>query len=296
MQIGFIGQGFIGKNYADDFEHRGYSVVRYSLEEEYKGNREKLQECDIVFIAVPTPTTPDGFDDSAVRDVLRNIGEGKTAVVKSTLKPGTTQALQDAFPHIYVLHSPEFLRESTAAYDAAHPERNIIGIPVEDDAYRAIAQQLLSVLPNAPFSLVCKAAEAELIKYAGNAFLYTKVVFMNAVYEYAQAQGLAYDTIAQALSADNRIGDSHMQVVHKSGPHARTEGRGAGGHCLIKDFASFVRMYSNEADDPGGAAALRALEQKNIDLLCKSEKDLDLLEGVYGSAVCEHDPRDPASN
>ena len=76
-QIGFIGQGWIGKNYADDFEARGYMVVRYGQEPEYAGNKEKIAECDIVFIAVPTPTTPHGFDDSILREVLVLIGKGK---------------------------------------------------------------------------------------------------------------------------------------------------------------------------------------------------------------------------
>ena len=64
--IGFIGQGFIGKNYADDFEQRNYKVVRYALEGTYAGNKDRIKECDIVFIAVPTPTTPEGFDLSIV--------------------------------------------------------------------------------------------------------------------------------------------------------------------------------------------------------------------------------------
>ena len=58
--IGFIGQGWIGKNYANDFEARGYATVRYALEEPYKANEDKIKDCDIVFIAVPTPSTPTG--------------------------------------------------------------------------------------------------------------------------------------------------------------------------------------------------------------------------------------------
>lgn len=53
--IGFVGQGWIGKNYADDFEERGFSVIRYSLEEPYVANKERIKDCDMVFIAVPTP-------------------------------------------------------------------------------------------------------------------------------------------------------------------------------------------------------------------------------------------------
>jgi predicted dinucleotide-binding enzyme len=59
-QIGFIGQGWIGRHYADEFESRMYDVVRYSLEEQYIGNKDRISTCTVVFIAVPTPTTLDG--------------------------------------------------------------------------------------------------------------------------------------------------------------------------------------------------------------------------------------------
>ncbi len=87
LKIGFIGQGWLGKNYADDFERRGFAVVRYARDPEYASNKEKIQECDIVFIAVPTPTTPQGFDGSIVPAVLPLVGAGKIAVVRSTLRP-----------------------------------------------------------------------------------------------------------------------------------------------------------------------------------------------------------------
>ncbi|TSD00351.1 MAG: UDP-glucose/GDP-mannose dehydrogenase dimerization [Parcubacteria group bacterium Greene1014_15] len=113
-KIGFIGQGWIGKNYANDFEQRGFSVVRYAKEPEYAGTRKDIATCDIVFIAVPTPTTEAGFDDSIVRAVLPLIGKGKTAVIKSTILPGTTESIQKQFPDVFVFHSPEFLTEATA--------------------------------------------------------------------------------------------------------------------------------------------------------------------------------------
>ena len=66
--VGFIGQGFIGKSMADDFEDRGYKIVRYS-KNGFSANKEKIAECDFVFIAVPTPSTPKGFDDSILLEV-----------------------------------------------------------------------------------------------------------------------------------------------------------------------------------------------------------------------------------
>ena len=84
----FYRPGLIGKNYADNFEQRGFNIVRYSMEPEYVGNKEKTKDRDIVFIAVPTPTTPAGFDDSILKQVIRISGREKVALIKSTVLPG----------------------------------------------------------------------------------------------------------------------------------------------------------------------------------------------------------------
>lgn len=275
MKIGFIGQGWIGKNYADDFEARGYTVVRYALEEPHIKNKDAIATCDIVFIAVPTPTTPDGFDDSLIRKVLSLVGKGKIAVIKSTILPGTTEKLQKLFPEIFVMHSPEFLVESSAAHDAAHPNRNIIGIPVTDATYREKAEHVLHVLPDAPYAKVMAARDAEFVKYAGNCYLFTKVMFMNLLHDVVVASDSDWANVREAFIHDPRIGTSHTEPVHKSG-------RGAGGHCFIKDFEAFREMYRTRVDDEYGSALLTALKNKNIELLANSGKDIELLEGVYG--------------
>lgn len=294
--IGFIGQGWIGKNYADDFERRGYNTVRYALEPEYVSNKDAIKDCDIVFIAVPTPTTPKGFDASIVEEALMLVGKGKIAVIKSTMLPGTTARLAQTHSNIFVLSSPEFLTEATAAHDAANPKRNIVGLGVDNDEYRVAAQRILAILPKAPFELVCNATEAELIKYGGNNWFYFKVIFINLLYDMAQELGADYDTIREGMAADPRIGKSHLIPVHKSGTLGSDnfalfekkdqEGkRGAGGHCFIKDFAAFRELYTKlMPSDARGKEVLAALEQKNIELLKQSGKDLDLLRDVYGEA------------
>jgi UDPglucose 6-dehydrogenase len=248
------------------------------MEEPYVGNKDKITECDIVFIAVPTPTTPEGFDDTIVRKVIKLIGKGKTAVVKSTVLPGSMEDIERDNPEIFVLNSPEFLREATAAYDAAHPERNVIGIPKDTEEYRAKAGEVMKVLAKAPYELICTSKEAEIIKYAGNCFLFTKVIFMNILHDLTTKVGGKWDVIADALVHDSRIGDSHMQPVHDSG-------RGAGGHCFIKDFAAFANLYESVVGDKEGKDVLRAMESKNIELLVESGKNLDLLKGVYGERI-----------
>jgi nucleotide sugar dehydrogenase len=283
--IGFIGQGYIGKNYADDFERRGYSVVRYSLEKSHNGNKENIKDCDIVFIAVPTPTTPKGFDHSMVSEVLSLVGNGKTVVIKSTIVPGTTRKLQEHFPKIYVMHSPEFLVLKQATEDAARPLRNIIGIPKNTKVFRTRAKIVLNTLPKAQYESICSSEEAELIKYAGNFFLYLRVLFCNIIYEIAQSVGADYGRVRTSLGADPRIGTSHLQVVHDSGHNGARRGRGAGGVCFIKDIAALAKLYDQLVKERHGSRFLRSAIEKNINLLVTSGKDIDLLDGVYGKAI-----------
>ena len=283
--IGFIGQGYIGKNYADDFERRGYKVVRYSLEEPYKHNGYKIQKCDIVFIAVPTPTTPKGFNDSIVREAINLVGIRKIAVIKSTVLPGSTKKFQKAFPNRFILHSPEFLAEKTAAYDAAHPNRNIIGIPEKTSAIKNRASIVLSILPKAPYKLVADSNETELIKYAGNVFLFFKILYANLFHDLAEKVGVNYDVIRNAVAADPRIGSSHLSAVNTSGHNGAIPGRGAGGHCFIKDFVALRNLYENQVGDTLGIEVFRTIEKKNIALLKESGKDIDLLKGVYGPHI-----------
>ncbi len=282
MKIGFIGQGFIGKHMADDFAERGYSIVRYALEPLYVQNKGEIATCDIVFIAVPTPTTPDGFDDSALRAVLPLVGVGKIAVVKSTVLPGRTRALQAAFPDRIILHSPEFLREKSAKEDTKSPARTIVGIPEESDVYRNAAAMVVSVLPESPYTTIVTSDEAELIKYAGNCFLAMKVIFMNVIYDAAAAVGADYQAIIEAMQADPRIGSSHMQVIDTSGHPGSVPGRGAGGHCFPKDLEAFKSWYDATSNDAVGTTLLAALLDKNNSLLRMSGKDLELLRGIYG--------------
>jgi len=284
-KIGFIGQGWIGKHYADDFEARLYEVVRYSLEEPYVQNKELIRECEIVFIAVPTPTTPEGFSYEPVVDALKNLKEGATAVIKSTLAPGTTEQLQEQFPNLFVVHSPEFLREKMAAYDASHPDRNLIGIPKDTPEYQQKAAQVLRILPDAPYNQVMTAGEAEVVKYAGNCFLMTKVLFMNMLYDLVEAKGDSWKTVRDAMVNDPRIGESHTEPVHASGHHESGETktlRGAGGHCFIKDFEAFRMLHHNLVGDTQADAVMKTLVEFNIKLLKESAKDVDLLQGVYG--------------
>jgi len=283
MKIGFVGQGWIGKNYANDFEERGYDVVRFALEEPYVKNKKAIKTCDITFVAVPTPTTKDGFNYDILRNVLKLIGNGKVAVIKSTVLPEVTDMLQEEYPLIYLLHSPEFLTEATASFDSKNPDRNIVGIPdkfKDDEKHRERAQAVMKVLPYAPYSLICSAKEAAFIKYGGNNWFYFKVLFINMLYDLVKASGedISWETIRDGMAADHRIGRTHLDPIHKSG-------RGAGGHCFIKDFEAFRNLYDDIVGEPMGEQILAMLANKNMKYLKDSNKDIDLLEGVYGKDI-----------
>ncbi len=292
--VGFIGQGFIGKNYADDLETRGYEVIRYALEEPYMANKNRIKECDIVFIAVPTPTIPMGtlrddghpnvrFDDHIVREAVLLPRDGAIVVIKSTLLPGTTASIQAEHPKKIVLHSPEFLTEKNAAHDAAHPTRNIIGIPVESKEYRDAAERVLALLPVAPYSLICSVATAEHIKYFGNSLLFLKIVFANMFYEVAAKNGADWEDIRTAVGMDPRIGPSHLDLHLEGDAPDVMRRRGAGRSCFIKDFGALSELYEkNFPDDKDAIMAFRGFEYKNNEFLREYDRYINLLEGVYG--------------
>jgi UDPglucose 6-dehydrogenase len=276
MKIGCIGQGFVGKNTADNFESRNFEVVRYALESEYKDNASKIKECDIVFVAVPTPTTPAGFDYSIIEDVLQLVGDGSTAVIKSTVLPGTTAKLQKKYPKKNILFSPEFLCEKTAAHDVANPILNVIGISIENEVQRQLAETITEILPKSEHNFIVGAESAELFKYAHNLNGYFRVILSNLLFETGEKAGANWSEVKSMMDKDIMMSPYYNEPVHKGG-------RGAGGHCFIKDMAAFRYNYGEGVpEDTLGLEVLKALEKKNLELLGKTGKDETLVDGVYG--------------
>ncbi|PIR06548.1 MAG: hypothetical protein COV55_03410 [Candidatus Komeilibacteria bacterium CG11_big_fil_rev_8_21_14_0_20_36_20] len=276
LTIGFIGQGYVGKNYADVIEERGYDIIRYDDTDKFIQNKDKLKDCDIVVVAVPTPTTPQGFDSSIVEKVLNLVGKNKIAVVKSTIKLGTTARLNEMYPDIDIMHSPEFLTAFTAANDVRTPSRNILGIEdINNPELVEKAKTVMKVFPKAPYELITQAENAELIKYGGNCWFYFKVVFMNILYDLIeQHEKIDYATIREALAKDPRIGYSHLDVLHQGG-------RGAGGACFIKDFEAFIEMLKETGLDKQRDTC-ENVRNINLHYMRSTGKDPDLLKGVYG--------------
>lgn len=281
--IGFIGQWYIGKNYADNFEERGYKIVRYSLEEQYRGNKEQLKDCAVIFIAVPTPTTPSGADTSIIQEAITLVPKGAIAVIKSTVLPGTTESIQQANSEIFVLHSPEFLSEKTAREDVDSTDCTVIGIPLDTPEFREKANLVASILPPSPL-LLCTSSESEFVKYAHNIHGVVQILYANLLYDLAEKIGVRWEVVKEYMSHDRYMVDRYATPVHASGV-TEQRGRGAGGRCFIKDFAAFKNFHKANVNNEKSNAILQALEDKNIELLVSTNKDINLLKEVYGQQI-----------
>lgn len=236
MKVGIIGLGWVGGTVRYWFESEAqHELFLYDL---YKkiGSVEEVNKADIIFVAVPTPfIVGQGYDDSAVRDALAHIDDGKIVVIKSTVMPGSTERFQKENPRKTILFNPEFLRERTAKQDFCEPDRQIIGVTADNHRYDAGI--VLSILPDAQYVRIIKAKEAELVKYFGNVFLASKVIFANQLFDICAGAGANYDIVKEAAAKDTRIGSSHMDVNDLGY-------RGYGGHCFPKDVRALLE-YAN---------------------------------------------------
>lgn len=202
---------------------------------------------DVHFICVGTPESESGAADLsqlwAVRDRLAPQLTKPTLIVgKSTSPVGTAAQLRDDFRdrspaagQIDLIWNPEFLRESFAVEDTLRPDRIVLGI--EDERSLSVMQQVyaIPITEDTPV-MVCNFATAELIKSAANAFLATKISFINAMARMCQAAGGDVTQLADALGHDSRIGREFLNA-----------GLGFGGGCIPKD----IRALACRSDELG---------------------------------------------
>ncbi|TSC70609.1 MAG: UDPglucose 6-dehydrogenase [Parcubacteria group bacterium Gr01-1014_70] len=271
FNIGIIGVGMVGaplKRYFE--ERRGYTrgagLFVYDIDSR-KGYGDDINRADVIFICVPTPRDENGSAKiNAVADALTTISGEKIVIIKSTVPPGTTEYFQKKYSQHKILFNPEFLTERQAWEDFIKPDRQIVGFTEHSiDA----AHHVLSLLPKAPFMspwgvntyrpVKITATEAEIIKYGGNVYFSRKVTFANALAALAEHHGVNYDNIRIGMSADYRIGDSHLDVTH--GGY-----RGFGGYCFPKDLNALM-VHMEQRGMHEGAELLRSDWEFNKKLL-----------------------------
>lgn len=226
---------------------------------------------DFLFLAVGTPSKEDGSCDLTFVDAaLSEINTKQKIVIRSTVPPGTTDLLSIMYPaHTFAI-VPEFLQEGRALADVLKPHRVVIG-----SANLEMCEELAGIYGRLGVPIVCTSPiDAELIKYASNAFLATKISFMNDLSRLADKAGADIATIADGMGLDPRIGRSYLNA-----------GLGYGGSCFPKDMNALLNVASeNELDLPVIRAAIHANDEQIAYVASKIEHRPNLRVAFLGLA------------
>lgn len=270
-KIAIIGTGYVGLTTGACFAHIGHDVVCADIDPDkverlsrgelpiYEpglqqvvddamragrlrfvvGAAEAAKDCEFAYLCVPTPQGDDGSADlsyiqQAAAQIAPVLPSDAVVINKSTVPVGSTKVVDKvlARPDVKVVSNPEFLREGSAVNDFLKPDRIVIG---SDDQSAAIRVAALYIGISAPL-IVTDPASAETIKYAANAFLATKISFINAVAAVCENVGADVNDVVLGIGYDKRIGHDFLRP-----------GPGWGGSCFPKDTRAMVKI----AEDAG---------------------------------------------
>ena len=244
MNIGIIGQGFVGNAVYQKFKNF-YEVLTYDLQRKLCNSSlvEVHMNCDYIFVCLPTPMSKDGSCHiGIVEETLEELnnycklsGKGitKTAIIKSTIPPGTTEKWNNKFSNLTIVFNPEFLTEVNAVQDYENQNRIILGGPRKGTT--PLKPIFSKVFPKAKI-IKTNSTYAEMVKYTTNCFLAMKVSFANEMYELCSKLNLDFDKVIEYTLFDPRIGNSHLNVPGPDGDF------GFGGHCFPKDLSAIIKL------------------------------------------------------
>ena len=237
---------------------------------------------DVHFLCVGTPQRTGSFHadlgqlEAAVEKLASHLHGPCLVVGKSTVPVGTAEDLADRLAKLAPSHAdadlawnPEFLREGSAVADTLHPDRIVIGVRSEM-AEKMLREVYAAQIDDRVPLLVTDPPTAELVKVAANAFLATKVSFMNAMAELCEATGADVEALREAVGKDRRIGRRYL--------HA---GLGFGGGCLPKD----VRALMAQAQELGVDQAVALMGQVEAINLSRRRRVVELTEGACDGSV-----------
>ena len=231
------------------------------------------------FVAVGTPQSRDGnaadlrFVDAAIDGLLPLLEDGDLVVGKSTVPVGTARRLAERIAAggsgARLAWNPEFLREGFAVKDTIEPDRLVYGVDDERDAAVLDEVYATAIAAGTP-RIVTDFATAELVKVAANAFLATKISFINAMAEIAEATGADVTRLADAIGHDARIGRRFLNA-----------GVGFGGGCLPKDIRAFIAR----AEELGRGESVAFLKEVDTINLRRRQRVVELAQEALGGAV-----------
>lgn len=247
--IGIFGLGYVGSAFVEFFQRRPdlYEVKGYdpqcdalsaTMYNSVSRPRAEVLTCDVILIAVPTPTVEGEQDVSAIEGILKdlNISQDQLIILKSTVLPGTTARLRLEFDQPSLVFSPEYLGESKywTPYDF---HTQVVESPWftfggrRDATERCVDLYLPIAGPTKTYHQ-CSAHAAEFAKYLENTFYATKIAFCYEMAKVARAMGVSWNEAREAWLLDPRVGPMHTAVF-------RTNARPFGGKCLPKDTVAF---------------------------------------------------------
>ncbi len=302
MDICVIGAGYVGLTQAAVLADLGHAVCcvdtnsekvqaltrgeipiyEPGLKELVKKNKERLsfssspniaiKQSSVVFIAVGTPALADGQTDlTYVQTVIDNLAETITSyttiVTKSTVPPGTNEWIHDSLiekgldPALFtVVSNPEFLREGSALQDMFHADKIVIGKKETDDRSLPIMKEIYKKLAS-PF-VVTSLSGAEMIKYTSNAFLATKISFINEIARICDSYDVNIEDVVKGIGLDPRIS-----------PHFLQSGIGYGGSCFPKDVRSLEHSALKKNITPLILQAVQKINLTQVDLYLRKLKE-----------------------
>lgn len=237
MEIGVIGQGFVGNALYQKFKNY-YDIKTYDLDEsKCNSTEQEVFDCEIVFVCLPTPMSLDGSCFTGiVRSTLAALNANnktKIVIIKSTIPPGTTEKFNNNYGNINIVFNPEFLTEANAVSDYENQNRIILG---GNKKSTSILKPIFKkVFPKADV-IQTDSTQAEMIKYLTNNFLSVKVAFANEMYDLCSTLNIDYDKVIEYATYDERLGKSHWSVPGPDGDF------GFGGHCFPKDLAAILSV------------------------------------------------------
>ncbi len=262
-QVTVIGTGYVGLTSAACLAHLGRDVVAVDIDESkierlwrgeipileyglealvlegveskklsFTTSYESLTTADVILLCLPTPVQPDGdlnlrFVEGAIAQMREMLKPGSVVVTKSTVPVGSHHKISAWLDRddVSVASNPEFLREGTAVSDFLNPDRVVVG--ASDQEAAALVASLYEGI-EAPIQLT-DTTSAELIKYAANTFLATKLSFVNELSRLCDAVGGDIEAVVEGVGSDNRIGSAFLRP-----------GPGWGGSCFPKDTKGFA--------------------------------------------------------
>lgn len=232
--------------------------------------KDAATKSDVIFLCLPTPPGADGGADlkyvlQVANDIARIADGRKVIVTKSTVPIGTADRIREIFREnkrdgFEVASNPEFLKEGNAIQDFMFPDRVVVG--VEDGDAEKILTELYEpfVRTGAPI-LVMETRSAEMVKYAANAFLATRISFMNEIAGLCEKLGADVDKVRSAIGYDNRIG-----------PKFLFPGIGWGGSCFPKDVKALIKMGEEISVETSVVSSVNAVNEEQKKLIPRKIK------------------------